>query len=206
MSASRQVIAPKRVVATSGDTLGVADLTRRVSENLRQHRIKRDLTLDQLAQLTGVSRAALSQVETRKTNPTIGVLWKIAAGLGINFSELIGESQLASSVLRRAETQPLRSLDRKFESRPLAPPGGPTQMEMYELRLAARSRHTSEPHGPGTRELVVVLSGALRMIVGDTSDELVAGDSVVFDANVPHAYENPGSAEACYHDLILYAR
>ena len=76
---------------------------------------------------------------------------------------------------------------------------------MYELRLAARARHASEPHGPGTRELVVVLSGALRMIVGDTADELVAGDSVVFDANVPHAYENPGNAEACYHDLILYA-
>ena len=43
------------------------------------------MSLDQLAQLTGVSRAALSQIETRKTNPTIGVLWKIASGLGIAF-------------------------------------------------------------------------------------------------------------------------
>jgi mannose-6-phosphate isomerase-like protein (cupin superfamily) len=76
---------------------------------------------------------------------------------------------------------------------------------MYELRLAARSRHTSEPHAPGTRELVVVLTGVLRMIVGDKSDDLAAGDSVVFDASVPHVYENPGSAAACYHDLIIYA-
>ncbi len=206
MKANRQAVAHKRVVPTAGDTIGVADLTRRVSENLRQHRTKRDLSLDELSQLTGVSRAALSQVETRKTNPTIGVLWKITAGLGINFSELIGESQLSSSVLRREEAQALRSLDRKFESRPLTPPGGPPQIDMYELRLAARARHASEPHGPGTRELVVVLSGALRMVVGDKADNLVAGDSVIFDANVPHIYENPGPTEACYHDVILYAR
>ena len=153
-----------------------------------------------------MSRAALSQIETRKTNPTIGVLWKIAAGLGIPFSDLIGESRLSLSVLRRGETQLLRSPDRKFESRPLMPPAGVSQIEMYELSLAARSRHASDPHGPGTKELVVVLSGVLRMIVGENSDELGPGDSVVFDANIPHVYENPGAAEARYHDVIIYPR
>jgi quercetin dioxygenase-like cupin family protein len=134
------------------------------------------------------------------------VLWKIASGLGIPFSDLIGESRLSLSVLRREESQLLRSLDRKFESRPLMPPAGVSQIEMYELTLAARSRHSSEAHGPGTKELVVVLSGALRMTVGDRTDELGPGDAVVFDANVPHIYENPGSSEARYHDVIIYAR
>ena len=67
---------------------------------------------------------------------------------------------------------------------------------MYELTLAARSRHVSDPDGPGTKELVVVLSGSLRMTVGDHADELEAGDSVVFDANLPHVYENPGNGDA----------
>ena len=73
--------APRRASDTPGDELGVADLARRVAENLRTQRKNRDLSLDDLARLTGVSRAALSQIETRKTNPSIGVLWKIAAGL-----------------------------------------------------------------------------------------------------------------------------
>ena len=47
---------------------------------------------------TGVSRAALSQIETRKTNPTIGVIWKIASGLGIAFSDLIGETRTGLAV------------------------------------------------------------------------------------------------------------
>jgi len=198
--------ASRRSPVPPGDEIGAADLARRVAESLRQERKKRDLSLDQLAGLTGVSRAALSQIETRKTNPTIGVLWKIASGLGIPFSDLIGESQLSISILRREETQVLRSLDRKFESRPLMPPAGVSQIEMYELTLSARARHTSDSHGPGTRELVVVLSGTLRMTVGDSVDELAAGDSVVFDANLPHVYENPGTSEARYHDIIIYQR
>jgi transcriptional regulator with XRE-family HTH domain len=187
-----------------GDEVGAAELTARVATNLREQRRRRDMSLDQLAQRTGVSRAGLSQIETRKTNPSIGVLWKIASGLGIPFAELIGESQHAVSVLRRAETQVLRSADRKFESRPLMPGGGASQIEMYELRLAARARHASEAHGPGTRELVVVLSGALRMVVGDLNETLEAGDSIVFNANAPHVYENPGASESRYHDVIIY--
>src|SRR5450432_4067399 len=198
--------APRRTPVPPGDEIGAADLARRVAENLREQRKKRDLSLDQLAGLTGVSRAALSQIETRKTNPTIGVLWKIASGLGIPFSDLIGESQAPISVLRREEAQVLRSLDRKFESRPLMPQAGVSQIEMYELSLSARARHAAEGHGPGTRELVVVLSGALRMIVGDRVDDLAAGDTVVFDANLPHVYENPGTSEARYHDIIIYQR
>ncbi len=186
--------------------MGAADLARRVAENLKDQRKRRELSLDQMARMTGVSRAALSQIETRKTNPTIGVLWKIASGLGIPFADLIGESSLAVSLLRREDTQLLRSVDRKFESRPLVPPAGIPQIEMYELTLAARARHMSEPHGPGTRELVVVLSGALKMTVGEQTEDLAAGDSIVFNADVKHVYENPGSAEARYHDVIIYKR
>jgi transcriptional regulator with XRE-family HTH domain len=190
----------------SGDEVGAAELAGRVADNLRAHRKRREMSLDQLAQHTGVSRAALSQIETRKTNPTIGVIWKIAAGLGIAFSDLIGETRTGLSVLHRGEAQLLRSLDEKFESRPLMPAEGIPQIEMYELRLAARSRHASDPHGPGTREIVVVLSGSMRMTVGDRSDDLGPGDSVVFDANKPHVYENTGHSEARYHNVIVYGR
>jgi quercetin dioxygenase-like cupin family protein len=72
--------------------------------------------------------------------------------------------------------------------------------------LAARASHASDPHASGTREIVVVLSGALNLRVAAEVYELASGDSVSFRADEPHAYENPGTSEARYHNLIIYAR
>jgi transcriptional regulator with XRE-family HTH domain len=189
-----------------GDDVGAADLARRVAENLRHKRKLRGMSLDELARASGVSRAALSQVETRKTNPTVGLLWKIAVGLGVPFADLLGQPKSSVSVLRRADAQVLRSLDGKLESRPLAPAAVSPLVEIYELRLAARSTHSSDSHAAGTHEFVVVLSGSLRLHVDGETFDLMAGDSVSFPADRPHAYENAGSSEARYHDVILYER
>ena len=187
-----------------GDLIGAKEVAQRVAGNLRELRRKRDLSLDELAQRTGVSRAGLSQIETGKTNPTLGVLWKVASGLGVPFAELLGEAQPQVSVLRRKEVPVLRSNDRRFESRPLMPSIAGNQVEMYDLRLAPRSRHASDAHGAGTRELVVVIAGALRLRAGDRVEDLEPGDALLFNAGVPHVYENPGDADAHYHDLIMY--
>lgn len=190
----------------SGDEVGAAELSRRVADNLRHKRKARGLSLDDLAHASGVSRAALSQIETVKTNPTVGILWKIAVGLGVPFADLIGESKAGTNILRRADAQVLRSLDGKLESRPLTPAGASSLVEIYELRLAARGKHASEAHASGTHEFLVVLSGALRLHVDDEVHDLLAGDTVSFAADRPHAYENPGSSEARYHNVILYER
>jgi transcriptional regulator with XRE-family HTH domain len=192
--------------AFAGDEAGAADLGRRVAENLRARRKGRGLSLDDLSRASGVSRAALSQIETRKTNPTVGLLWKIAVGLGVPFAELIGEPVGSVAVMRRGSAQVLRSVDGKLESRPLAPAGSSPLVELYELRLSPRSRHESEAHARGTREIVVVVSGALRMHLGGEAHDLSSGDSIGFPADVPHAYENPASSEGRYLNAILYER
>jgi XRE family transcriptional regulator, regulator of sulfur utilization len=194
------------VTESIGDDLGAAELGQRVAENLRRKRKTRGMSLDDLARASGVSRAALSQVETCKTNPTVGLLWKIAVGLGVPFADLMGEAKSGTSILRRADAQVLRSLDGKLESRPLSPAGASPLVELYELRLAARATHASEPHAAGTQEFLVVLSGTLRLRVDDETHELLAGDTVSFKADRPHVYENPSSSEARYHDVILYER
>ena len=183
-----------------------SEVGRRVAENLRRKRKARTMSLDDLARASGVSRAALSQIETQKTNPTVGILWKIAVGLGVPFADLIGEPASTASVLRRSATQVLRSVDGKFTSRPLAPSGASPLVELYELTLRPGAAHASEAHAEGTRELLVVLGGALRLRVGEASYELAEGDSVGFLADVPHVYENAGKSELRLHNVILYGR
>lgn len=189
-----------------GDDVGAADLARRIAQRLKAERTARNMSLDELARASGVSRAALSQIETLKSNPSIGVVWKIAVGLGVPFAELLDEHRSEGAVLRRQDTQVLRSPDGRFESRPLTPAGVTPFVEVYELRVAARSRYAAEAHAAGTREILVVLSGLLKVSVGQSVFELEPGDSLAFLADQPHVYENPGNAEARYHNVIVYAR
>lgn len=189
-----------------GDDLGAAEMAKRVAINLRDMRKARGLSLDQLAVASGVSRAALSQIETQRTNPSLGVLWKIAVGLGVHFAELLGVTAQNVTILRRSDAQVLRSSDGKMESRPLAPAGASPWTEAYELRLAPRGRHDSDPHATGTRELVVVLVGQLRLYVEDRSYDLAAGDAISFTADQQHSYENIGPSEMRCHDVIIYTR
>jgi quercetin dioxygenase-like cupin family protein len=77
---------------------------------------------------------------------------------------------------------------------------------VYELRLRSRAVHKSDPHARGTTETLVVLSGSLRLSVGSNVQDLAAGDSVFFRADVAHVYENPGTREVRFLDVIEYSR
>jgi transcriptional regulator with XRE-family HTH domain len=189
-----------------GDDLGAAEIARKVALRLRGERSARGMSLDDLSRASGVSRAALSQIETQKSNPSLGVLWKIAVGLGVPFADLMDEGRGEGTVLRRADAQVLRSPDGRFESRPLTPAGVTPSVEVYELRISARTVYPAEPHAPGTREILIVLSGAVRIKVGKTAFDLEPGDSIAFVADQPHVYENPGASEARCHNVIVYGR
>ena len=190
-----------------GDEVGAADMARRVAENLRRLRKDRALSLDGLAAASGVSRAALSQIEGSRTNPTLAVLWKIAVGLQVPFHALLGGEDVGKArLLRASDAVPLRSADGRMESRLLSPAGATPGLEVYELRFLPRGLLRSEPHGPGTCETVIVLTGTLRIFVADEVHDLAPGDTVFFRADVPHGYENRSTRDARCLDVIAYGR
>lgn len=188
-----------------GDELGAAGLARRVADSLRKIRKTRGMSLDQLAASSGVSRAALSQIEGARTNPTLAVLWKVAVGLGVPFGALLGEqAEQRCRLLRAADITPLRSVDSRVESRLLTPAGATPGLETYELRFEARGILSSDAHAVGTQETIFMLTGALRMKVGDESFDLLPGDAFHFRADVAHSYENRSSRETRFLNQIQY--
>jgi transcriptional regulator with XRE-family HTH domain len=198
---------PARPTAGGGDELGAAELARSVADSVRKLRRERSLSLDQLAAKSGVSRAALSQIEGARTNPTLGVLWKIAVGLSVPFQLLLGSETVGKTrVLRAADVPPLRSTDGRMESRLLSPAGSNIGIEVYELRFQPKGILNSDAHAPGTTETLLVLTGALRVAVEDATYDLVPGDSIFFHADVAHGYSNQSSHETRCIDIIAYGR
>lgn len=176
-----------------------------VGANLRRHRTTRGLSLERLAQLSGVSRAMLGQIELGQSTPTINVLWKIARALNVPFSALITDPNSSRTrILPAARAKILSSSDGSFSSRALFPFDEPRMVEFYELHLKPRSVEVAEPHPPGTMENLVVASGALEVTVGEEHHSLTAGDAIQFDADGPHEYRNPGSQETVVYLVMTY--
>lgn len=184
----------------------VADLPLIVGRNLRRLRMRQGHSLERLAKQSGVSRAMLGQIETGKSVPTIGLLWKIAIALGVPFANLIAaEDARGTLVLRRANAKLLSSNQGQFTSRALFPFDSERQVEFYELRLAPLHQENADAHAPGTRENLVVARGAVEIMSGSGRPvTLSEGDAVLFEADVPHSYRNLGTEEAILFLVMTY--
>lgn len=206
MAARRSSVSKKSVQDNDEAVLGDPEaLQSRVAESLKRIRKDYGWTLEELARRSGVSRAMLSQIEAKKTNPTIAVLWKISTAFGMHFSALLGEDKGREvTVLRREGMQVLSSSDGAFESRPLFPRSAERKAELYELRLRPGKRNDGPPHPTGTRENLVVVKGQLTVWVEDIAYEVAEGDAIDFAADVPHAYENRGRTDFLGYEVILY--
>jgi transcriptional regulator with XRE-family HTH domain len=182
------------------------DLAPVVGGNLRRLRTRRGLSLERLAQISGVSRAMLGQIELGQSAPTINVLWKIARALEVTFSALISaRSQAGVLVMRASEAKVLTSKDRSFTSRALFPFDEPRRVEFYELHLAPGAVENADPHPPGTAENLVVTAGTVEIDAGGDTHKLDTGDSILFEADMVHAYRNVGKVEAVMYLVMTYA-
>jgi transcriptional regulator with XRE-family HTH domain len=178
------------------------DLLPALGATLRRLRTKRGLSLERLSKLSGVSRAMLSQIELAYSAPTINVMWRIAHALGVPFSALINDIEPTAGVrvMRADESKVLASRNGRFQSRALFPFDAPRRTELYQLTIKPRGVEHAEPHAAGTLENLVVAQGRAVVGVGHDSFVLEAGDAILFAADVPHLYENPGTEE----DAVLY--
>ena len=174
-----------------------------VGTNVRELRELRGYSLDLLAGMSGVGRQTLGQIELGRTVPSLGTLWKIAGAFGVPFSVLLARPGTASTqVIRQGSAKRLVSADGRFASRALFPFADKGKVEFYELWLAAHGREDADAHAPGTRENLVVTVGRLTLEIGKERHDLAKGDAIVFAADVPHAYVNPGGEE-CWMNLVM---
>ena len=153
------------------------------------------LSLRDLAERSGVSAPMLSQVERGETSPTLAVAVKIAAGLELTLSQLLRLDEGEHVAISRAGNR--RRYERgghRFEELTPPLPGQRADVSLHSLKPGATTGGPSDPpmHEPGSRETAVVLEGALALFVDGSRHDLSAGDSVTFDADLPHHFENEG--------------
>ncbi|MBN6188308.1 helix-turn-helix transcriptional regulator [Aneurinibacillus sp. BA2021] len=176
----------------------------KIGRNLQRLRKARGLSLDKTAEITGVSKAMLGQIERGESNPTVTTVWKIASGLRVSFSSLIEEESEAVSVIKRNEITPITEDGGRYQVYPLFPYDQEKRFEIYTVVLAPGCVHHSEAHTAGVQEYLTVEEGTLRLILQDTEYRIVKGNAIRFAADAPHTYENASDTEVRLHMLLYY--
>jgi transcriptional regulator with XRE-family HTH domain len=157
------------------------------------------LSLRELADRCGVSAPMLSQVERGETSPTLHVASRIARGLDLRLSQLLRlDEDGAVTIVRPDERRTGGAAGHRYEilSPPL--PGQRAEVSRHTLSRGAVTGGPGDPpmHEPGARETAVVESGAVRLRIDGAAHDLAMGDTVTFDADLPHHFENHGKEEA----------
>ncbi len=165
------------------------------------------LSLRDLAERSGVSAPMLSQVERGETSPTLTVAARIAAGLELRLSQLLRlDEQGAVTVVRSGERRrggnPRRN--HRFEVLTSPQPGQRAELSRHTLGAGGSTGAPDDPpmHEPGSRETALVEDGRIVLVCDGARYELREGDTVTFDADLPHHFENPTTDEAAFLAVV----
>lgn len=175
-------------------------IARSIGAILHDFRKQRELSLSDLAQLSGVSRSMLSQIETGRSVPSVVVLCKIARTFNVPVTVFLKNELEERPTLLNAEETPLRvSADGKCAWRSLMPNQHENKTEFYEITLSGGAIEKVEPYPLGTKAILAVSEGSLMIALGGQRHCLSEGDVFEFQAKLAHSYINPGT-----HNALLY--
>jgi transcriptional regulator with XRE-family HTH domain len=179
----------------------VESIEQAVSElggKLAQARAERGWSLQQLADRSGLSPAAIHKIEKSGMTPTIASLMKIAAALGKSVSYFIDESEPLRPVthIRAGERALLYTSKQGLTLENISGRYGPFFVAGAEAYVEPRADSGPVPMEHPGEELVVILQGSMRFVVGGESYELAKGDSLHFRTTLPHSWSNPSDRPA----------
>lgn len=169
-----------------------------LGNQVRRLRNRRNLTLQDLADLSGLSKPNLSQIENNFVTPPIATLLKIATALGVPIGYFFQQSHQESSmtVVRKedrygvAKGPHITHIGYQYE--PLAYPKIDKNMEPFIVDMEEREASDIVFNNHRGEEFLYVLQGTLEFCFGDERVILKDGDSLYFDSIVPHGYRGIG--------------
>lgn len=175
-----------------------ADSPVALGQELRRQRRARELTVEELAELAGVSSGLVSQLERGRANPSLSNLQKLARALGmppVSLFSPIEPPQPSRYGVVRAGARKQLVLPQEGIVYELLTPDLNRKLEMIRSVVPVDYDTSAVPYVHEGEECVHVLRGRIEAGIGDERIVLEPGDSITYDAIVPHWWRNVGGLE-----------
>lgn len=175
-----------------------------IGNNLNTFRKSKGYSLDKVAEMTGVSKGMLGQIERGETNPSISTLWKIANGLHISSTSLLEAKPDELVIIKKNDLTPMTENNSKYRVFAAFPFNSNKKFEVLIVDLESGCVHCSEPHDKDVEEYIYVSKGEFELTIQGTSYKLIEGDSIKFLADKAHEYINKSTELCTLHTIIYY--
>lgn len=189
----------KKVNISTDPGADVQTVSKAVAAKLKDHRKRQKLSLDELSRRAGVSKGMLVEIEKCLANPSIAILCKLAAALGVSVADIVNVANAPTvHVIEGKDIPTLWTGPKGGTARLLAGTSGANMIELWRWEIQPGELFESPGHPQGTFELFHVEQGQLKMKV-DTAELLIpAGCSAVARTDVPHHYTNDGDIKLVF--------
>ena len=169
----------------------VDTISQALAGKIKNYRKISKLSLDELSRRAGISKGMLVEIEKGSANPSIGILCKLSAALGLSVADLVNvSSEPAVHLVDAPEIPTLWHGPLGGTARLLAGTTGPDMIELWQWEMAPGERFDSDGHTTGTVELFHVEQGILTIGIDGEQWQVKAGQSLVARTDVPHHYAN----------------
>lgn len=174
-----------------------------VSRNIKQIRQEKDLSLEELSKLSGVSKSMLAQIERGNGNPSLSTLWKIANGMMVPFNSLVSQPRAPYEVVRLSDIDPIIEGNTKLKNYVVFPGDENQNFSIYYIEVQPGYGWDSDTHMRGTIEFITVFCGKLQLKIGEDLFQLGCGESIRFRADSYHSYYNAGDETLIFHNILF---
>ncbi|WP_313698501.1 helix-turn-helix domain-containing protein [Pantoea sp.] len=179
----------KKVNITTDAGADVASVNQAVSDSIKSWRKSQKLSLDELSRRAGVSKGMLVEIEKGAANPSIAILCKVAAALGVSVADIVNVSHAPDAWLIETSDMPvLWQGEQGGSAQLLAGTRGPDMIELWRWQMFAGEVFSSTGHSSGTLELLHVEQGTLALTLGERNLVVQQGCAAVARTDMPHAY------------------
>jgi len=167
-------------------------IRRIIGTKLKATRLKRDMTIQELAATSRVSANMISRIERGLTTPSVEILMKLATAFGMSIGYFIEETEKGASILltRQGQGSPVFFFEDKHQivnlTQGIRDPGFSVFIDTLEQGCASGAGGMVQ----SGEEFAYVLSGRLEFVVDDDVFELQAGDAIAIKAAQPHRWRN----------------
>ncbi|NSN12080.1 helix-turn-helix transcriptional regulator [Enterococcus faecalis] len=170
--------------------------------NVKKERKSKKLSIEKLSKISGVSGITISNIENKKSNPTVSILWKLAEALEIPLTKLFSKNSVSSvKVSRLNNSSFVTNYKHNWRVESIF---SQENIEVYRVKMSQKSSYSVEKHHQNSLEILTVMSGKIKLILDGKEFEVNKFETISFPASQQHTYVNDCSSDIYLNIIVKY--